>query len=197
MATIRTFIAIELSPAVRGCLGEAQRALRRHVTSPLRWVDPDGAHLTLKFLGYIDDAKVEEIHGAMRQAAEGSRPFDIATGEVGAFPSMRRPRVLWIGLGGDLAPLMALQEALEAALEPLGFTREARAFSPHLTLGRVSDARGTRGAPIELPPVALDPRAQRVGEIVLIQSTLRPQGAIYRRLLAVSLGPADRLEVVR
>jgi len=194
MPTIRAFIAIELSLAVRGRLAEAQRLLRRETSLSVRWVNTQSAHLTLKFLGEVDEAKIEAIGQAMTQAARQSHTFDIGTGETGAFPSSRRPRVLWLGLRGDLTPLLELQRTLETLIAPLGFPTEERPFSPHLTLGRVREERGAHAA---VPPasLAIEPVTQPVEAIVLMQSILGPDGAQYRRLLETGFGDTQHASV--
>ena len=187
MATLRAFIAIALSEAVRGRIAEAQRLLRRETSLDVRWVDSQSAHLTLKFLGAVNDSKVAAIGEAMAQVARQAMPFDLSTGEIGAFPSLRRPRVLWLGLDGNLEPLLALQRSLGALVAPLGFPTEARAFSPHLTLGRVREGLAPY---VPAPPASLtlESVTQRVESIVLMQSILRPDGAQYRRLLHLRFG---------
>ncbi len=192
MESIRAFIAVELDDDTRRALGAVQARLKRAAGPAVRWVRPEGVHLTLKFLGDIDPAKTDAIAEAMTRAAQGSRPFSIGLGEIGGFPSLERARVIWIGLTGEVEALVALQGALERLLEPLGLPPEGRAFTPHLTLGRV---RPGGPAPALAPPCRGEAQrarpaiaAQRVESISLIQSTLRPDGALYQRLRAVRLG---------
>ena len=194
-AGLRAFIAVHLSPGARIQLSDTIRSMGSEIPSGVRWVDPEGIHLTLKFLGDIDPALVEDVLRAMKQAALGSLPFQLHLNGLGVFPNRRRPRVLWAGLGGDLDALGGLQEKVEAAvcgpMYGLNFPRERRAFSPHLTLGRVRDT---------ISAVA----RQRVGDLVsqgsldgadswpvnavhLMRSNLTPDGAIYSSLGSVSL----------
>ena len=159
--------------------------------SGVRWVDPEGIHLTLKFLGDIEPALVEDVLRAMEQAASGTAPFQLHLDGLGVFPNLRRPRVLWAGVGGDMDALGALQEKVEAAMEGLAFPRERRAFSPHLALGRVRDtisavARQRVGGLVSQGSLdGADPWP--VNAVHLMRSNLTPDGAVYTSLGSVSL----------
>jgi 2'-5' RNA ligase len=185
---IRAFIAIRLPESVLQAMGQAQERLRR-LGHGIRWVRKEGIHLTLKFLGDVNTDRVENIHMAMERASKGTSPF-VLTGEgIGVFPDLRRPRVIWIGLSGDLQVLFALQANLESQLKGLGFPKEKRPFKGHLTLGRVKGRLGAtefRKALEGLGSFQTD--AFTVQTVALFQSTLRPQGAVYTKLAEVSLG---------
>lgn len=191
MAKLRAFIAVELGEALRRALGEVQAHVRAAVDLPVRWVEPEKAHLTLKFLGDIDEGQVEAIVSAMADIASQAQPMTVALGDVGGFPTLARPRVLWVGLRGDVGPLTDLQQALESRLESLGFAAEGRPFAPHLTLGRVRGGDRSRHLEEAAGLAADAPTAeavQRVDRISLMQSTLRAQGPEYRSLRSVILG---------
>ena len=187
---IRAFIAISLPESVLQAMGQAQETLGR-LGRGIRWVRKQGIHLTLKFLGDVDRDDVEKIQIAMERATEGSSPFVLAGEGLGVFPDLRRPRVIWIGLSGDLQVLFALQAHLESQLKGLGFPKEKRPFKGHLTLGRVKgrlDTTRLREALEGLRGFQTD--AFTVQSVVLFQSTLRPQGAVYTKLTEVPLGNA-------
>ena len=192
MEQIRAFIAVELPPAVREAVEGVVRELRSGIGDGVRWVRPEGIHLTLKFLGDIDADSVPAISDALGSCAASAAPFDLFLEGVGVFPNARRPRVVWIGLGGALEPLLALQQSVERELEELGFARERRPFTPHLTLGRVRDgvsASQVRGVSEAIAATTVERRAELpVREISLMQSDLRPSGAVYTRLYAAELG---------
>lgn len=191
MAKLRAFIAVELGEALRRALGEVQAQVRAAVDLPVRWVEPEKAHLTLKFLGDIDEGQVEAIVSAMADIASQAQPMTVALGDVGGFPTLARPRVLWVGLRGDVGPLTDLQQALERRMESLGFAAEGRPFAPHLTLGRVRGGDRSRHLEEAAGLAADAPTAeavQRVDRISLMQSTLRAQGPEYRSLRSVILG---------
>ncbi len=181
--TLRTFIAVELPPQAREALAQTQVRWRAFAPVTVRWADPQGVHLTLKFLGNITHEQTVNVTAAMERVARGVTPFQLALGAAGAFPNLQRPRVLWMGMIGELETLQALQQRLEEALATLGFPREERPFSPHLTLGRLRDPRkavpGLSGA--------LPSATWVVDQLILFRSTLLPSGAVYTPLSAVKL----------
>ncbi|MBI2935954.1 MAG: RNA 2',3'-cyclic phosphodiesterase [Chloroflexi bacterium] len=183
---IRAFIAIDLPEDVKKALASLIDSLKRRRVEGVRWVNPDGVHLTLKFLGDIRSGQVGEVVQAMAEASYGLSSFRLELKGVGGFPNLQRPRVLWTGMGGELGPCLALWRRLDEALRPLGFPSEERPFNPHLTLGRVHDRAGPEErrrvgeALLSLPPVAGP--SMLVEGISLIKSTLRPEGLLYERL---------------
>jgi len=191
MEQIRAFIAIELSEELKVSLARLQELIKLGSESYVKWVDPQGMHLTLKFLGNISVDKVSAISEAIAEVARSVAPFRLELTESGAFPNTKAPRVAWVGLGGDLESLLRLQRGIDQALIPLGFPPEARAFSPHLTLGRVRDQAtpqerrrlGERVASLEVqgqPSLYVD-------RVSLMRSQLTSKGAIYSRLSAAEL----------
>ncbi|MDO8750953.1 MAG: RNA 2',3'-cyclic phosphodiesterase [Dehalococcoidia bacterium] len=182
-STLRLFIAVELPEDVLGYIGETVGDLRRQGITGIRWVRGEGVHLTLKFLGDTSEEQVAGILSSMRDSAVGTPPFVLHVQGAGAFPNMRAPRVLWLGVQGDTAPLLQIHGRLEEALEAQGFAREARAFSAHLTLGRVNG----RLSPTTLERLAQDmeglrtakPLALPVAALSLMESQLTPPGAYY------------------
>ena len=188
---IGVFIALHLSEQARQQLVETIRNLVTAMPTGIRWVDPAGVHLTLKFLGDIDPGRVDNVLEAMGRAARGSSPFRVHLAGLGMFPNQREPRVLWAGIGGDLDALAALQEKLEAAMSSLDFPPDRRPFSPHLTLGRVRDglngaARRRIGAVVSGASIeAAD--SWIIDRVHLMRSTLTPDGAVYASLGSVDL----------
>ena len=182
VAMIRSFIAIDLPDATRQGLAAVQEQLRQS-RAGVRWVKPSSIHLTLKFLGNIPAAQVEDIALAVAQEIRDQPPITLGAAGLGAFPSRRKPRVIWIGMEGEVQRLTRIQARVENALEPLGFVREKRAFRPHLTIGRVKDRRRLQSlidAMAELKIPEFD--SFDVTEIILYKSDLRPTGAIYTKL---------------
>lgn len=177
MNTIRAFIAVHLPDAVKDALGEVAQALAGRVPhGAVRWVRPQQMHLTLCFLGDTAVDKLPAIMEAMDLAAGKHAPFAMRLEDVGCFPNARRPRVIWVGLAGDIAQLAALKSDLDERLTPFGWPSENKPFRAHLTLGRVKDERGvqgvewTAGVPqLEVP----------ISAIHLIESQLRPDGSVY------------------
>ena len=191
MELIRSFIAIELPDELEARLKQLEDQLKSRRQTDVKWVDPSGIHLTLKFLGEVPAEKTEEIAAAIVEAARGILPFRLETKELGAFPNLKRVQVVWLGVGGELDKLAQLQQNIETNLEILGFEREARSFTPHLTLARLRQyaspeerqALGEIIAKSKFEP----PYAFKVESISLMKSQLTPQGAIYTRLKSVPL----------
>jgi 2'-5' RNA ligase len=191
MERIRAFIAIELPEEVKITLTRLQDRLKSGCRAPVRWTDSNGTHLTLKFLGDIDSGITGRITIAMAEAVRGIHPFHVRIDSLGVFPDPRRVRVIWVGLAGEIEKLNQLQKNIEAALTPLGFTAEARAFTPHLTLGRVRDQarpdeRQNLGQLVSGISVESGGGLE-VKDIHLIRSQLRPEGPIYTRIGSVEL----------
>jgi 2'-5' RNA ligase len=189
---IRSFIAIELSEEAKEGLARLRKELERDEHKFVKWVDPGGIHLTLKFLGNIPSKRVTEITKAIEEAARGISPFHLEISGLGAFPSLRQARVLWVGIGGEVDKLSRLQQNIDSTLAVLGFAKEERPFVPHLTLARIRQG-------------ASPPERRSFGELVgsttfedkypveveavrLMRSQLTPAGAIYTCLSAVGLG---------
>ena len=185
---IRCFLAIDLPDSLRPQLALVQGELKRS-QADVRWVAVGNIHLTLKFFGNLPDAEVDPIAQAAREVAAKQEPFQLQVTAAGAFPSVKAPRVIWLGLGGDLIPLAQMYNKMEKAFAALGHLPEGRPFNPHLTLGRVkSPANRHRLAKLleALPPLNWPPF--QVNELILFKSTLTPQGSIYTPLQVVPLG---------
>jgi 2'-5' RNA ligase len=190
-ATLRLFIAVELPQEVIRHLTDITASLQDKRIAGVRWVNAQGVHLTLKFLGNTPVDEVQSITAAMRAAAEGVSPFTVHVHGIGAFPNIRNPRVVWTAIQGNLDPLVELQHRLQEGLESAGFGPDERPFSPHLTIGRI---RGRLAAQdIErLARAAEDiQRMDRVSlpvqAVSLMESQLARSGAVYRRNIRVSL----------
>ena len=185
MAEIRSFIAIELSDELKTWLDESMDKLSRSVRG-VRWVRTGNMHLTVRFLGNIEESLVPEIGAGIEKIAGEMREFELDFGGVGGFPNLRHPRVLWIGVqGGEAQPLRRVHEAVELMLEPLGIKREAKKrFHPHLTLGR---ARG-QGQTIPLTPESLPDlgtKSMKARTLTLFRSELGRGGPTVHTPLAV------------
>jgi len=195
MATVRAFIAIELPPDILAQIGRLQSRVQQDVPPGLvRWVQPEGIHLTLKFLGDVEGSRLPEIEAALCSACAPHPPFTLQIGGMGCFPNPRRPRVVWVGVQDAGETLARLQQAVENAISSLGFPPDRRGFHPHLTLGRVKDARPTAQKQAEWEALGTyTARAQvRVGQVGvdavhLMRSELRPSGAVYSELAVCPL----------
>jgi len=191
METIRAFIAIELPGKLKVELAQLQTKLGFGGQSWVKPVDLAGIHLTVKFLGNIANDKIGAITQAMVKACREIPPFCLQVTGIGAFPSLGRVQVIWVGLAGELEKLGWLQRGIESHLESLGFPAEERPFSPHLTLARLrnqASASQRRG----LGQLIADTRFEavypiEVNVISLIRSQLSSQGAIYHQICGVAL----------
>ena len=192
---IRVFAALELPPDVHNRLGELITALETALPrSTVRWVDALGIHLTVKFYGDVAPERLPDLQVALKQAAENAGPMTLELRDLGVFPNPVYPRVIWVGVAGDLEKLRALQQQVEAASAPLGFKPEARGFTPHLTLGRVKGHLSSVDRQALAEALARQhARADQLGAFTtetlsLMRSDLRPTGAEYTELFTTPLG---------
>jgi 2'-5' RNA ligase len=189
--TIRSFIAVELPDDIRKGLKRIQTELGLDRDNFVKCVSPEGIHLTLKFLGGVPPQKIKDIVSVMEAASQGIKPFELQITEVGAFPNFRRPRVVWVGLKGDIDKLIAWQQRLDTGLVPLGFARENRPFTPHLTLARVRETCSPEdklrlGEMVSKSQVQVDYKFT-VNILSLMRSQLLPAGAVYSLQAEVKL----------
>ena len=189
---IRSFIAIELPEEAKEGLTRLRKELDRDGHKFVKWVDPGGIHLTLKFLGNIPSKRVTEITETMGKAAQGISPFHLEISGLGAFPNLKQVRVFWVGISGELDKLTKLQQNIDSALGALGFAKEERPFVPHLTLARIregaSPSERRNFGELVGSTIFEDRYPVKVEAISLMRSQLTPAGAIYTCLSAVGLG---------
>ncbi len=193
MSVIRAFIAISLSPEIHRNLDQVITNLRSRLgESPVRWVPANNIHLTIKFLGDVSVANQEMLTKMLTAEVSRHSPFDISVGDLGVFPSVRRPRVIWAGINAP-QELPALHRGVEAEMARLGYAPEERSFSPHLTLGRISRNAGAddfrKIADLLATCKVGFLGALRVLSVDLYRSDLHPDGAVYTRLFQAPLGP--------
>jgi 2'-5' RNA ligase len=195
----RAFVAVELPESLRARCAAVTERLRGEA-GKVSWVKPGNLHLTLKFLGDATPSQAERLIGSLAHKLAKLSPFELELRGLGAFPSLRRPRVIWVGVAEGGPALCVLAQKVEGSAVKAGFPREARAFSPHLTLGRVkigggADARTRPGGP---PGGTLGRLLARedpgslgrfsVRDVALIRSRLDPGGAIHTPVHRVRLG---------
>jgi RNA 2',3'-cyclic 3'-phosphodiesterase len=183
---IRAFIAVEIDPKVIDKISAAINQLKSRVPG-VHWVAATNFHLTLKFLGDVEEAQINQIAATLEEQFHPFPRFTINAKGLGVFPDFRRPKILWVGLAG--IELSSLVSRLESALEPLGFAPETRSFTPHLTIGRW---RQTERVSKTLEPVLESWKDYQFGvtntdEVILFQSKLTPKGAIHTKLKTVTL----------
>jgi len=188
---LRSFLALEIPPGLQRLIADRTAPVRRALPAPLvRWVAEENIHLTIKFLGDVSPANLELLAEALQRETAGLPAFPVQVGGLGAFPIARRARVLWIGLQAP-RELFTLQRLTETVCERLGYEREARPFSAHLTIGRV----GQHAGPAEHARIhqALEQvRIDQLGNpcldaLCIFKSDLRPTGSVYTRLYRLPL----------
>jgi 2'-5' RNA ligase len=185
---IRSFLSIELPKPILKKIEEVQGDLRS-THAEVRWVSPDKIHLTLKFFGNIEESRVDLILKSIEEPIRNTLPFSLKVRGIGAFPSLKNPRVIWMGLMDGKEVLVSFQKQMESQLEKIGFQPEDRPFHPHLTLGRMKSSRGKE----DLAGRMEKHKEEEFGDfpverVVLFKSDLRPTGPIYTPLRELRLG---------
>lgn len=187
---VRLFVACEVPDDVKDTIGEVIEGLRQKSGTAVRWIKPDGVHVTLKFLGEVPTKKLPAVKLAIQEAVVGHSPFELEFSTIGTFGGREGLRIMWVGIAGDVLRLEALVRAVNAALAVVGFEPERRPFRPHLTLGRVRDEIGTRHrAEIEVAVGKTDVPdvSWRTAQVSLMRSRLGPGGASYEVLATFPL----------
>jgi len=195
MPVIRAFIAIDLSQEILERIDQMSLDLRSRLEEvPVRWVPADNIHLTLKFLGNVSTANLEMLKEIMGNVVANHHECDISVGGIGAFPKTHNPRVIWVGMEVP-QELISLQHNIEIETARLGYSREHRPFSPHLTFGRVS--RNASSQDVRAIAEILDSYkvgflgATRITSVYLYRSDLKPDGAVYTPIYTAALGKEE------
>ncbi|MEW6410614.1 MAG: RNA 2',3'-cyclic phosphodiesterase [Nitrospirota bacterium] len=190
MDLIRSFIAIEIPQDVKDTIVEIQKNLRK-IGANIRWVKTDGIHLTLKFLGDIKETDISKIEARLKNVCNGFLPFILKVKDMGVFPDIKRPRIIWIGIEDASGTLQQLQGKIDFVIKDFCSKKEKRErFTPHLTIGRIKLPYRDAGLLSE----AMDEfEKSEVGtfeakEVSLIKSDLKPEGAMYTTLARISIG---------
>ena len=188
---LRSFVAVEIPAEIQSALARSTAPLQKALPKPLiRWVAPQNVHLTLKFLGDVSPANLERLAEALKAEAVAHETFSMSVGGLGAFPTPRRARIIWIGLEAP-ASLMALLRGVEAVTARLGYASEDRPFSPHLTIGRVG--QNVSGTDFQRIRTALEGATVgalgtlRVDAVHIFKSDLQPGGSVYTHLYTLPM----------
>jgi 2'-5' RNA ligase len=199
---IRTFLAVELSEPLRTNLAnihvELKQRLGRELSKNVRisWVQPASLHLTVKFLGDIDEQLVAPMQHAIQNVLSGHRAVEIPVDRLGVFPRLQQPRILWLGpsepweKGQDAARLASLHRAIENCCISLNLASDTRPLSPHLTLARIKEGGRDFGQILARSGLLDKPLAagsMEVKAIALMQSELKPTGSVYTKLWDVKV----------
>lgn len=188
MQRVRAFIAIPIASGVSSRAAEIMRRLRE-CNAAVNWVPPQNLHLTLKFLGETPINESPEICEAVRRATEDAPPFDLAFHGLSAFPSVEKPRTVWLGVGDGETELCELAQRIDDELAKLGYARETRRFSPHLTIGRIRESIPSDHPLLDalVKHADFDANVMGVDEVVVYASFLDKKGPIYDALGTVEL----------
>ena len=183
---IRTFIAVSVPDVVRERIGRFQTVLRKHGAN-IKWIRPGSIHITLKFLGDVHTSRIELIAAAVHSAVWESEVFTVSISGTGTFPNDRRPRVLWLGISEGKEELSKLAVKTDEALTDLGFEREKRPYSPHLTMGRVRSEKGIQSTVDAMHQSGFDGGSFEVNDVFVMRSELKSTGAVYTVLEVIKL----------
>jgi len=185
--TIRSFIALELSGQVREELARIIGILKGS-GADVKWMKPGSIHLTLKFLGNIPPEKAHEISDRLKDIAVNARPYSLTLDGIGVFPGWGYARVIWVGIGEGSLETSRLAGEIDKAMVEEGFEKEKRAFSPHLTLGRIRRAKNKDRLKGLADSLEVAPAESQISKIVLFRSVLTREGSIYTPLETAALG---------
>ena len=189
---VRAFVCVHIPAGVRERVRAVQAELQRAIPeSAVRWTPFVQLHLTLEFLGDVASGKVPTLEGALMQVRTAHRPFELAARRVGAFSSIRNPRVIWAGIEGEIDAVKALQADVKNSVQPFMAEQETRAYKPHVTLGRVRPVKGRdlrRVSDALAAATEQDFGSWRVDEFALMQSKLSPDGSQHSTLATFPLG---------
>lgn len=184
---IRSFIAVEIPEKIISSIDRVQEGIKNYGFK-IRWVRPERIHLTLKFLGNIKAADTENVGRAVFEAAKAYTPLSLKVKGIGVFPGIRRPRVVWVGITGQLETLGRLQKTLDENLEAIGFPKEKRPFKGHLTLGRIQKKIDTKTFIEALDTFGnFETETFTADRVVLYKSELKASGAVYTKLMSARL----------
>jgi len=182
---MRAFIALELPPVIKSKLMEVRYALA-NTGANVKWVENDNIHLTLKFLGDIDEVKIAGLKTAVKESANLWGAFRLGFGDLGAFPRRNNPRIIWVGVKPD-DQLSSLQQFLEEAAYRVGVERDERKWSPHLTLGRVKYVEKNSPLITRLKSIKVETLFTGINRLTLFESRLSPEGPTYIPVESVKL----------
>lgn len=185
---LRSFLAIELPEFILNRIGEVQKDLKSF-RADVRWVSPEKIHLTLKFFGNIEESEIDPIVKSIEEPVQTTSPIFITVRGMGAFPSLKNPRVIWVGLHDEKKVLISFQDRIERELEKIGYPPEGRPFQPHLTLGRMKSSRGKDDLARGMERHKEEEFGQfQVEKVTLFKSDLKPTGPVYTPLREILLG---------
>ena len=184
--SVRTFIAITIPDQIRKMISDLQIVLKTYDVN-VKWVRTESIHITLKFLGDVQKEKINDISQAVENAASGIKPFEISVDKTGVFPGKQRPRVLWVGVEKGSEKLAELAGRIDVNLQTLGFEKEQRRYSGHLTIGRVRSPHGIQHMIDKMMTSPINEEVIPIKDIIVMKSDLQKTGAVYTPLHTIKL----------
>jgi 2'-5' RNA ligase len=186
MTSIRSFIAIETPPDVKADIAKVQEGLRA-AKADVRWESIEKFHITLKFLGNVEEPRLNSLADRLQEALGTFTAFNMTYQGVGCFPNQHHPRIIWIGAENEDGSLTKIQETTEEVAEEMGFQREERQFHPHITIGRVKGPKNLKALVSELGNASFNAHAAIIKDVLLMKSDLKPTGSVYSVLRTYQL----------
>jgi 2'-5' RNA ligase len=178
MPPIRSFIAVDTASEVKVAIIEVEERLRA-TNADVRWESIEKFHITLKFLGNVEEAKLHSLENRLEEVLSPFSAFNMTYRGVGCFPNQHHPRVVWIGAENEDGTLRRIQETIEGVAGSFGFQREEREFHPHITIGRVKGSKNLKELVSELGNISFAPHPAVIKEVLLMKSDLKPTGSVY------------------
>ncbi len=181
MATVRLFIAIEIPPDIKSAIAALQQQLKS-THADVRWETQEQFHITLKFLGRTDEAKLQAMFDSLQSVAQKFSMFSVKYSSLGCFPNRHNPRIIWVGADDNPMTLIPFAEAIDSSMTALGFDKEEKKFHPHATIGRVKSTLSIRDLLRRMESLTFESQPTQVSQIVLIKSELKQSGSVYTRI---------------
>lgn len=184
---IRTFIAIDVPEKIKDEIFELEKELMKSAGEGVKWEGKEKFHITLKFLGDVNEEAIDLIYDTLNERLNGFGSFSVIYKGLGCFPDMKHPRVIWIGCEDPSGKLFELQKIVEEKMNELGFEKEDKEYHPHITLGRVKNPKNISGLIKKMESINFETRTGEVAEVLIMKSDLKPTGSVYTVLRKIKL----------
>jgi RNA 2',3'-cyclic 3'-phosphodiesterase len=184
---IRTFIAVDVPSEIKDKIYDIVEELKK-VGVGVKWEEKEKFHITLKFLGDVNEEAIDSIYRVLSDALKGFGKFSVNYRGIGCFPDVKRPRVIWVGCVDNSGKLFELQKIVEERLSELGFEKEEREFHPHITLGRVKNLKNVERLINKIESINFETEPAEIAEVLIMKSDLKPSGSVYTILKKIKLG---------
>ncbi len=184
---IRTFIAIDIPEEIKDEIFEIEKELSKAAGEGIKWEEKEKFHITLKFLGDVNEEAINSIYQTLNESLSGFGKFSVIYKGIGAFPDFKNPRVIWVGCEDPIGKLFELQKIVEEKMSELGFEKEDKEYHPHITLGRVKKAKNISSLIKKMENINFEAKTGEVAEVLIMKSDLKPSGSVYSVLRKIKL----------